>query len=225
MEQDPAQHSQMPDIVTPAHIVKRAGEPSLGDTGGVDHGASHVDEQALRDWGVEVETPLRAPRHVQLNDGGEARSGEGDVEGYARPGHVLAVEGRLPGEDGAEDAEHSRQGHVDAAGDGFAVEGCPFGGEDAGCDEKGDSGVVDAGEAFEQGFVCDAVHGVPHGGADEAFAGGGEEDGGDPDVGFGAEGEGGGCWIEVECYGEDDDEANDVGPDVDGFVGGFEDGC
>lgn len=223
MEQNPAQDSQMPDIMTATHIVKGAGEPSLRDMGCVDDGAGHIDEEALGDRGVEVEAPLRAPGEVELDHGREAGGGEGDVEGHAGPGHVCAVEGGPPGEDGAEETEDGGKGHVDRAGDGFAVEGRPFGGEDAGSDEEGDPRVVYAGEAVEEGFVGDAVHGVPEGGADEAFAGGGEEDGRDEDVGFGAQGEGGGGGVEVECYGEDDDEADCVRPDIDGLVGGFED--
>ena len=224
VKQNPAQHRDMPNIVTSANVVECAREPPLRDTRGVDDRTGDIDTHALRDGGVEVETPLGAPCHVELDDGREARGGEGDVEGDAGPGHVCAVEGRVPGEDGAEDPQDGGQGHVDGAGDGFAVEGGPLRGQDTGRDEKGDACVVDTGEALEQGLVGDAVHGVPHGGADETFAGGAEEDGGDEDVGFGAQGEGGGGGVEVEGDGEDDDEADGVGPDVDGFVGRFEDG-
>lgn len=224
MKQYSAQHCDMPNIMTATHIIKRTGKPPLRDMGSIDDRPHDIDGDTLGERRVEVIRPGGAPCHIELNDGGEAGGAQGEVECYARPGHVGAVEGGPPGEDGAEDAEEGGQGHVDGAGDGFAVEGGPFGGEDGGGDEEGDAGVVDAGEAVEEGLIGDAVHGVPHGGAEEAFAGGAEEDGGDEHVGLAAGGEGGRGGVEVEGDGEDEEEAQGVRPDVDAFVGGAEDG-
>lgn len=125
----------------------------------------------------------------------------------------------MPGEYYAQDAQCEGHGDVDAAGHGFAVEGCVLGGHDAGCDEERYTGVVYAGEAFEERLVGDAVHGVPDRAADEALGRGEEEHEGDKYVGFRAGAEVRGRGVEVECDGQDEDEAEEVRPDVYCLVG------
>lgn len=177
----------MPDVVASAHIVEEAWEPLLGDLGGVDDCAGDIDENGFHEGGVEVHCPFGAADEVELQDRYEAGEGEGDVEGDAGPCHVLTVECWVPWEDCAGDAEDDGQRHVDAAGDGFTVECCPFGREDGACHEETDARVIDASESFEKRFVCDPVHGVPHYGTDKALGGSEEEERSDGDVGFGGE--------------------------------------
>ena len=204
MKEDPSQHSQMPNIVAPAYEVKRSRPPLLGYPKCINHRSDDIHTYTLGDGRVEVERPLIAPRIVQLQHGREARRRERDIEQHAEPTHVCAIEALAPGENAACSAKDDGEGHVDGAAHGFAVEGGPFGREDGGGDEEGDAGVVDAGEAVEEAFVGDAVHGVPHDAAEEAFAGGGEEAGGDEDVPAGGEGVGLRCGIPVEGDGEDE---------------------
>ena len=218
MKQDPTQHGKVPDVVACAGVVERAGPPLLRDLGGVDDGADQIHRDALADGGVKVVAPGGATGEVELDNRGEAGGGEEDVEGDAGPGQVLAVEGGVPGQDGAEEAHDGREGHIDGARDGLAVKCCPLGREDAGRHQEGDARVVDAGEPVEQHVVRDAVHRVPHRRTQQTLAGRGEEARRDEDVRLGADGENGARRVEVEGDGEDDDEADGVGPDIDGFV-------
>ena len=226
MEQDPTQHGKMPDIMAAADIIKHTGTPFLRDLHRIHDRADKVDEDRLEDGRVKVKRPRGAAGERELHGGREARQGQGDIECHADGGHVGAVEDGPPGEDRAGDAEDPCQGHVDGAGNGFAVEGDPLRGEDGGSDEERDSRIVDAGEAGEELVVADAVHGVPHRRADEAFGGRGEEGCRDEDVPFRAEWEDWGRGVDVEGDGEYDEEADEVGPNVDGFVrgpkGGFD---
>ena len=189
----------MPEVMTRPEIVKEARPPSLRDLRGVHQRAEEVYGNALHDRSVELPRPSRPPDQAELEDRGEAGQGQGHVEGDAQPGEVGAVEGRVPREDDAADAEEGGEGHVGPAGDGPAVEGGVFGGHDGGGNEERDAGVVDAGEALEEGLVRDGVHGMPHGAAHEAFAGGEEEDSGDEDVGVGTEAEVGRWCLDATC--------------------------
>lgn len=208
----------MPQVMAAPDIVKGAGEPALGDLGRVDAGADQVDGEALGDRGVEGPGPGGAAREVELQDGREAGRGQRRVEDDAGPGHVAAVEGRVPGEDDAADAEGRGQRHVDPARDGLAVEGRVLGRHDGGGDEERDARVVDAGEALHERLVGHRVHRVPHGAADQALAGREEEDGRDADVGVGAEAEVRRRRVEVEGDGQHDHQPDGVGPDVDQLV-------
>lgn len=202
-----------------ADVIEPARTPALGDFPRVEQRAAEVDEDGLGDGGVEVGRlgPAALERQLQYRE--KPRRGEGDVETHARPVHVGAVEGRVPGEHGAGGAEHEGRAEVGVAAPGLAVEGRVLGGHDAGGDEERDSRVVHAGEALHKRLVRDAGHGVPHGAADEALAGGEEEAAGDEDVELGGGAEGGRAGVEVEGEGEDDEEADGVRPDVDELVG------
>lgn len=59
---------------------------------------------------------------------------------------------------------------------------------------------------------------MPHGAADEALAGGGKEAPSDQDVPFGGEWVDGSGGVEVQSKPEDNEEADEVGPDVDRLV-------
>jgi hypothetical protein len=82
--------------------------------------------------------------------------------------------------------------------------------------------VVDAREPVEQHVVRDAVHRVPHRRAQQTLARRGKEARRDQHVRLGTDGEDSARRVEVEGDGEDDHEADRVGPDVDRFVGGPE---
>ena len=196
--------------MAPPQIIKPARTPSLGDLARIHQRSNQIHRDTLHDRGIEFPRPGAPARDVKLEHGREARRAERDVEGDARPGHVGTVEGRVPGQEDAAEAEGGGGGEVDPAGEGLAVEGGVLCGHDGRGDEEGDAGVIDAGEALHEGLISDGVHGVPEGAADEAFAGGEEEDGGDGDVGGGAEGEGVREGVEVEGDGEDDEEAEEV---------------
>lgn len=219
VEQDPPQHSKVPQVMAPADVVKRTGIPLLGHLTRVDDRATEIHRNTLRNRRVEVPRPVSTTRLDQLDNGHEARGREGDIEGDAAPGHVLRVEGRVPGQDDAGDAESRGGDEVNGAGDGLAVEGRVLGRHDGGGDQQRDAGVIDAGEALEQRAVRDTVHGVPEAGADEALAGGEKEDGCDDLVGRGGEGEVHRGGVEVEGDGEDDQEPDGVRPDIDELVG------
>ncbi|KFY91809.1 hypothetical protein V498_05302 [Pseudogymnoascus sp. VKM F-4517 (FW-2822)] len=219
MEQDAPQHSKMPQVMAPTDVVKRTGIPLLGHLTGVDDCAAEVHRNTLRNRRVEVPRPFSTTRLDQLKNGHEARGREGDIERDAAPGHVLSVEGRVPGQDDTGNAEGGSGDEVDGAGDGLAVEGRVLRRHDRGGDQQRDAGVIDAGEALEQRAVRDTVHSVPEAGADEALAGGEEEDGCDDLIGCGGQGEVNGGGVEVEGDGEDDKESDGVRPDVDELVG------
>jgi hypothetical protein len=225
VENNAAQDCYVPDIMAAADIVKPAGAEALGHFACVQACARHIDGQTLGDGCVKVLRPLDAARVRELAERQEARQGEGDVEQDACPGHVCAVEGGVPGEQDAADAQEGRDEHVCPSRDGLAVEGGVLGGHDASGNEQADACVVDAGEAFEQRLVRDGVHRVPDCAADEALARREEEDGGDEDVGFGAVAEVCAGWVEVEGKGEDHQEAEEVRPDVDEFVVDADDGA
>ena len=161
MKQYTPQDGQMPDVMAPTNIIEPTRTPALWDLRGVDESTDEVDSDALHDRGVEVIRPFGAATDVELDDGCEAGRAEGDVEGDAGPVHVGAVEGRVPRQDDAADAEGGGADNVCPAADGFAVEGGVFCGHDGSGDEEGDTGVVDAGEAFHQVLLGDAVHCVP----------------------------------------------------------------
>lgn len=207
-----------------ADIIEPTGPPSFGDLAGVDACPQEVDGDGFGDGGIEVITPCRAPGQVELDDGDEARDGETDVEGDAGPAHVGAVEGGMPGDDDAANAEHGRRGHVQGATDGLAVKGRVFGRHDGGGDEHGDARVVDASEAFQQRDLGDAVHRVPQRAADEAFAGGDEEDGRHDHVRRRAEREVDATRIKVKRDGQHDHEPHRVRPDVDALIAEAEHG-
>jgi hypothetical protein len=218
VEHDPAQDSDMPDIMAAAHVVEPPGAKALGDFTRIQERARHVHDQALSNRRVEVLRPRDAARVRELAERQEARERERAVEQDAEPGHVCAVEGRVPRQEHAADAEGGGDEHVGPPADGLAVEGGVLGRHDAGGDEEADARVVDAGEALEQRLVADGVHGVPDGATDEALAGREEEDGGNEDVGFGAVAEVRRGWVEVERKREHHQEAEQVGPDVDELV-------
>lgn len=165
---------------------------------------------------------MSATCEIELQDRSETSGAECHVEGDPRPGHVGAVECGMPGENDPADAQGSCGGHVYPSTDGLAVECRIFRRHDAGGYEQGDAGVINARKTLHECLVSDTVHGVPHGAADEAFASCEEENGGDEDVGVGAEGEvdGGGVEVECDCY--DDEEADGVRPDIYQFVGNTE---
>ena len=218
MKQDSAQHSKVPDVVASARVVERAWPPLLRNLRRVNNSANQVHAYALADGRVEVIAPGRAPRQVQLDDWREAGRGQGDVEGHASPCHVLAVEGGMPGQDGAKDTHHGGEGHVDGAGYGLAVKGSPLCGKNARGNQERYSGVVHACKAVEDNVVCDAVHRMPYCGTEKTFAGGGEEARRDEYIGLGAEGEDGAGRVEVEGDGEDKYEANGMRPDIYRFI-------
>lgn len=175
----------MPDIVAAAHIVEPARTKALRDLARIQTGAGHVHDQALGDGCVEVLCPFDAARVCELAEWQEASECEGDIEEDASPCHICAVEGWVPGEQDAADAEEGGDEHVCPPAHWLAVEGCVLGRHDASGDQQADAGVVDASEALEKCLVRDGVHGVPDGAADEALARREKEDGGDEDVGFG----------------------------------------
>ena len=88
----------------------------------------------------------------------------------------------MPGQNCTADAERKCGADPEPAGCRLTVKGSVLGRHDAGRDEKGDAGIVDAGEAFHERLLGDAVERVPHGAADEAFCGGEKEHGCDEDV-------------------------------------------
>ena len=150
--------------------------------------------------------------------GGESCRSEGDVKSDAGPVHVGAVEGRVPGEDDTRNAKGGGHDDVGPATDGLTVEGCVLGRRDAGGDQEADPRVIDACKALHEGLFRDAAHSVPHAAADQAFGGGSEEDGCEEDVSAGGLREINGGRVEIEGDGEDDEEADSVGPDVDEFI-------
>ena len=153
MEENAAQHSNVPDVVAASDVVKSTRQPALGDLGAVENSATEVDQHGLCDRSIEVRRCRPAALHGELNNWEEAGEGEEDVESYAHPGHIGAVEHGVPGKYGARDAENECQGQIDRAADGLAVEGCVFCGHDGGGYEERDAGVVDAGEAFKKSLV------------------------------------------------------------------------
>lgn len=225
MRDDAAQHGNVPDVVARAEVVEFAGEPALGDPRGVDDGADEVDGHGGQRRRVKRRRVLQALASDELCEGKERGQGEGDVEGDTDPGEVVAVEGGVPGEVDAADGEDGGEAHVGPAGGGFAVEGGVFKGHDGGADEERDARVVDAGVALEQGLVRDAVHGVHDARAQQALAGGEEEDGGDDNVRRRAGVEVDVLRVEVEGEAEHHHEADEVGPDVCGLVVDAADGA
>lgn len=150
----------------------------------------------------------------ELEEGEEGGESEDDVEGYAEPGEVVAVEGWVPREVDAAEGESGSEGHVGPAAARFAVKGSVFEGHDRGAYEERYSRVVDAGVALEERLVGDAVHGVHDARAEEALAGGEEEDCGDDDVCGGARLEVDVLREEVEGEAEHEHEADEVRPNV-----------
>ena len=175
MKENPAQHREMPNIMAPPEIVEPAWQKLLRHSHGIHHRADDVHDNAHGDGRVEIVRPRRAAGDVEFDDGNKTRGAEGDVKRDAGPGFVFAVEVGVPRHYDAAEAEDGGGGHVDPAAGGLAVEGGVLGRHYRGGDQEGYAGVVDAGEAFEQGLVGDAVHCVPHAAADETFAGGDEE--------------------------------------------------
>lgn len=97
MEDNTPQHSKMPDIVRATDVIKQAWEEPLRRLASVQTSARNVHEQALRDGCVKVLSPRYAARVCELAKGQETREGKRAVEDDAEPGHVCAVEGRVPG--------------------------------------------------------------------------------------------------------------------------------
>lgn len=219
MEQNASQHGDVPQIVASAKVVKHAWAPPFGDLAGVDQGADNVDGYAFSDGRVKLPDKVAAAGQGELHDGKKAGRAEPDEEGHARPGHFGAVEGWVPREDDAADAENGREDHVDPAAHGLAVKGGVLGGHDGGGNQQRDARVVDAGKSGDEMDVGDGVHGVPDGAADQALAGGEEEHGGDEDVGGRAQMEVDARGVKVKGHGEHQDKAQGVRPNIDELVG------
>lgn len=219
------QHSNMPDVVACAKVVEASWHPALGDLTRVNDSTRKIHKHTLRDGSVEVRRPLEAVLPDELARGQEACHGEGHVEQDAHPGEVFAVEGRVPGEIDAADAEDGGKSHVGHLRDGLAVERCVFDRHDGGTDEQRDTRVVDAGVAGEQAAVGNAVHRVHGAGADEAFDSGEEEERCDEEVGRGGRGEADGLRVEVECDAEHEEDTQEMRPDVAGFIVDVHDGA
>lgn len=112
VEDNTPQYSNVPDVVAAAEVVEDAGAPALGALGGVQHGSGDVHDEALGDGRVKVQRPLRAASVGELEEWDEACQREGAVERNAHPGHVGAVEGRLPRQDDTANAQGGREYHV-----------------------------------------------------------------------------------------------------------------
>ena len=223
MKQDTTENGQMPKVMTTTNVIESTGPPSFGDLSGVDACSQQVNEETLGDGGVEIITPCRPSSEVQLQGRNEATDGEGDVEADPCPTHVRSIEGRMPGDDDTGDAQDGGGDHVDGPTDRLTVEGRVLGRHDGRRDQERDAGVVDAGEPFQERLLGDPVHCVPDRATDETFAGGDEEEGGDDDVGLGAPREVDASRVEVKGQGQDDEQADQVGPDVDHLVVGSPD--
>lgn len=77
----------------------------------------------------------------------------------------------MPRKDDSTNAQECGQHDVRPPADGFAIERGILGGHDGGGNEEGDSGVIDASEAFHKSLLGDAAHCMPEAAADEALAG------------------------------------------------------
>lgn len=219
VEQNPTQHRNMPQIVTSSKIIKHARAPSLGHFARIHKCAHNIHHHTLCNGRIKFPHKLTPPTQRQLHNGHKARRAQADKKSDTRPGHIGPIKRRIPRHHDAGDAQDRREDHVQPPTHGLAVKGRVLGRHDTRGDEEGDAGIIDAGKGGNEVDVGDGVHGVPDGAADEALAGGEEEDGGDEDVGFGGEVKVYGGGIEVERYGKDEEEAEGVGPDVDELVG------
>ncbi len=112
--------------------------------------------------------------------------------------------------------------NIDPAANGFAVKDGIFCGHYGRGDQQRYSSIVDTGEPFHQGLLRNTAHGVPHAGTDEALAGGEKESRGKKNICLGGMGKVYGGRIEVESNGEDDNQSNGMGPNVDRLVGEIE---
>ena len=214
VEKDAAQHGHVPQVVAPTEVIEHAGAPPLWDFASVDKRATQVDQEGLRNGRVKFPDELGAAGEGDLEDGEEAGGAQADVEGDSCPSHILSIKPGVPREDDTPDAEGRSCAHIDPSAYRLAVKRSVLCRHDGGGDEERDARVVNAGEGGDQLHVGNGVHGVPDGAADQALASGKKEDGGDKDVGLGAEREIEARGIEVKGYGEDEQEAQGVRPYV-----------
>lgn len=113
-------------------------------------------------------------------------------------------------------------GDINPAADRFAVEDCVFSGHYGRGDQQGYSSIVDTGESFHQSLLRYTTHCVPHAGTNKALASREKESRGKEYVCLGRMGKVHGGRIEVESNGEDDDQSDGMGPNVDRLVGEIE---
>lgn len=222
VEQDAAENRQMPQVVASANVVKHARAPTFGNLAGVHKGAEQVHKDTLGNRRVEFPDKVGPVGEVELQDWQESRCAKPAEEGDAGPCHLGSVKGWVPWEDDAADAEDCRRTHVQPAADGVAVEGRVLGRDDGRCNEQRDTCVVNARKDADCVHVGNGVHGMPDCRAYQRQTRREEEDGGNKDIRLGAELEVDVARVEVEGDGENNEETNGVGPNVDQLVRGAE---